>query len=60
MLSKFMKSRAAIGTGMTIGLVGLVTGFVLFDPVQLIVSATLIALEVDMWIDSRKEIANAN
>jgi len=55
MLSKFMKSRAAIGTGLTIGLFGLVTGIVLFDPVQLLVSVVLIGTEVDLWIKSKKE-----
>ena len=51
MLSKLMKTRAAIGTGMLIGLIGLVTGLVMFDPVQLVVSATLIGCEVDQWLN---------
>ena len=53
MLSKFMKTRGAIGTGITIGLVGLVTGFVLFDPVQLVVSVALVGCEVQLWIEKK-------
>ncbi len=48
-----MKTRGAIGTGITIGLVGLVTGFVLFDPVQLVVSVALIGCEVPRWIEKK-------
>ena len=54
MLSKFMKTRAAIGTGMLIGLIGIVTGLVIFDPVQLIVSAALIATELEMLFKKDK------
>lgn len=55
MFSKFMKSRAAIGTGLTIGLFGLVTGILLFDPVQLVVSVALIGTEIDLWFKSKRE-----
>jgi hypothetical protein len=55
MLSKFMKSRAAIGTGLTIGLFGLVTGIVLFDPVQLVVSVALIGTEIDQWFNRKDD-----
>jgi|TARA_R110000782_G_scaffold220646_1_gene307872 hypothetical protein len=48
-----MKTRGAIGTGMLIGLVGLVTGFVIFDPVQLVVSVTLIACEVQLYLEKK-------
>jgi len=54
MFSKIMKSRAAIGTGLTIGLFGLVTGFVIFDPVQLVVSVALIGTEIDLWLKQNK------
>ncbi len=50
-----MKSRAAIGTGLTIGLFGLVTGILLFDPVQLVVSVALIGTEIDLWFKSKRE-----
>lgn len=54
MFSKFMKTRAAIGFGLTIGLVGLVAGIVMFDPVQIVVSVTLIGCEVDQWLKRDK------
>jgi hypothetical protein len=55
MLSKFMKTKSAIGTGLTIGAIGLLTAIFNFDPVQAVTSCALIVCEISLYLESRGE-----
>jgi|TARA_B110000902_G_scaffold252438_1_gene313904 hypothetical protein len=55
MLKSFMKTKGACGTGITIGAVGALTAVFNFDPIQLVVSITLLLTELMILLELIKE-----
>lgn len=49
----FMKSKKAIGIGITIGAIGAITSIFNFDPIQLTVSTILILCEVHLMLEKK-------